>query len=248
MEYNYNIFILYILLLLSIILFFASIITLNIIVIIINMLLLLFSISFYYFNDIIEDILFKHTNIIEVFNGYELSGSRNTAVFRNNGRVGALAAALINTDNIDELDKVKLEHLIGSINYPFKLVMHVENIDIKKIIEKLQTKKSMREIELSRIDANDAKNAVRANKIKKEIENIEHDIKNISSGEVPIKISYYVITTAVSDTLLEASEHATMQIKEITAKLDALLSSHSKVLAGNELLALLKLDGGINEA
>jgi uncharacterized protein YlbG (UPF0298 family) len=209
------------------------------------MFVVLFSISLYYFNDIIIDLLFKHTNIIEIFNGYELSGSRNIAIFRNNGSVGAVAAALINTENIDELDKTKIEHLIGSTHYSFKIVLYVENLNIKKIIDKLQTRKSMKEIELSRIDIKDNKNIIKINKIKKEIENIESDIKNISEGEVPVKISYYIMTTAISDTLLEASERANTQIKEITAKLDAFLSSRSTILTGNDLINVLKLDAGV---
>ncbi|MGC8648749.1 MAG: hypothetical protein ACP5UN_00820 [Candidatus Micrarchaeia archaeon] len=239
-----NKYILYILLIISFLLFFISFLTLNALIILINMFIILFSISLYYFNDIIIDLIFKHSNIIEIFNGYELSGSRNVAVFRNNGSIGAIAAALINTENIDELDKAKIEHLIGGTHYPFKLVLYVENLDIKKIIDKLQTRKSIKEIELTRIDIKDNKNIIKANKIKKEIENIESDIRNISDGEVPIKISYYVMTTAIADTLLEASERANTQIKEITAKIDAFLSSHSTILTGNDLINVLKLDAG----
>ncbi|MGC8572061.1 MAG: hypothetical protein ACP5RI_01740 [Candidatus Micrarchaeia archaeon] len=239
MEKNY---ILYAMLAVCAIIAVSSIISLNLYLILFDSILLLLSIALFAFSDIFHNLIIKHSNIIQVFNGYELSNDRSIAIFRSNGKVCALSAAMIDPSNVDELSKDKIEHLIGNMNYPFKLVMKTDKLDIKKIIDKLQTKKSMHEIAISRLNSNNSKHSLYINKLKREIEIIEHDIASISNGTVPIKLIYYVMTVAVADTVLEASERSKSQIKEIAAQFNVMLSSHSSILEGDDLIRLLEID------
>ncbi len=239
MEKNYM---LYLMFAICAIIAFTNLLILNIFLIVVDSAMLLLAISIFTFNDIFHDLIFKHSGIIQVFNGYELTGNRNVALFRANGKVCALAAAVIDTNNVDELSKEKIEHLIENISYSFKLVLQTRKLDTKKIIDRLQTRKSMHEITISRLDIKNNKHIQYMNKLKREIEVLEHDISSINSGSIPIKTIYYVMTTAIADTVLEASEHAKSQIKEISAQFNILLSSHSSIIEGDELIRLLEID------
>ncbi len=230
----------YLLLALSVITAIASILTFNIFVIVTTGILVLASVTVYKLWYIIDSVVFRRSNLIELFNGYELSKDRNSAIRRIDDKISSTTAALLNIDKEHALEKADIENIIAHISYPFKFVMQVEKLNVHKITDKLQTERSLKEIELSRLD--NARSSVRINQLKRELELLQHDINAIKTGDTPIKLTRYVLTTSVSDTFYDAEEKAKSQIRELSSQFDALLKSKSKIVTGNELVELLQFD------
>ncbi|MCL5430445.1 MAG: hypothetical protein M1504_03125 [Candidatus Marsarchaeota archaeon] len=218
----------------------ASLATLNPILIALTATLSFASLFVYKLWYVVEAVLFKHTNIIQVFDGYELSDDRLSAMRHVGGSASATAAAIIYAGKGD-IDKSKLENIITHVNFPFKFSMQVEMLPLEKLVNRLQTKRSEKEIALSRMGSN-ASNLVRINQLKREIEQIEKDIKSITTGETPLRIAYYIFATAVADSTYGAQERAISRIRELSSQFDAVLGSRSKQIGGDELLHLLKID------
>lgn len=235
----------YLLVSLAITIEIISALTLNAVLIAVASLLVLLSIVTHKLWYVLESLLFRHTNLVQVFGRFMLSGDRSSAIRRDSGIVSATTAAMLAIGTKSEIDRKKVENILAHINYPFKFVMQAERLDIAKLLDKLQTKRSMREIELSRIDHSSQRHLPAVNKIKRELEVLGHDIENISAGEVPLRLAYYIMTTAVSESRFDAEERAKSQIRELASQFDALLSSNSRLLQGNDLLQILELDSSM---
>lgn len=220
----------------------ASILTLNIFIIALTSAFILASVVLYKLWYVIDALIFSHTNLVEIFNGYELSRDRTSAIRRINDVISATTVSLLEANSAAEIDKSKIENIIAHINYPFKFVMQVERLNVNKIADRLETSRSMKEIELSRIDQPSNKKTLKANQLKREIEQLQHDINAIKIGETPVRLVYYIMTSSISESVYEAEERAKSQIRELSSQFDALLKSKSKVVTGNELIDLLKLD------
>ncbi len=235
----------YLILALSVIIEAASILTFNAVLIALASIMLFSSVVVHKLWFVIDAFIFRHTNLIEVFGRFELSGDRSSAVRKESGTVSATAVAALEVGTRSEVDRNKIENILAHINYPFKFVMQAERLNIDKLLDRLQTKRSTREIELSRMDHSSQRHLPAINKIRRELEVLGHDIENISAGEVPLKLAYYIMTTAVSESRFDAEERAKSQIRELSSQFDALLSSKSRMLQGNELLRILELDSSM---
>ncbi len=235
----------YLIIALSVVVEAVSILTLNVVLIALTSILLFSSAVVHRLWYVIDSFIFKHTNLVEVFGRFELSGDRASAVRKESGTVSATAVAALEVGTRSEVDRNKVENILAHINYPFKFVMQAERLNIDKLLDRLQTKRSTREIELSRIDHSSQRHLPAINRIKRELEVLSHDIENISAGEVPLRLAYYIMTTAVSESRFDAEERAKSQIRELSSQFDALLSSKSRMLHGNDLLRILELDSSM---
>lgn len=235
----------YLVLALSVAAEITSILTLNPVAIAFTSSMLVSSVIILKLWYVIEASIFKHTNLIQVFGRFELSGDRISAIRRASGKISATTAVVLHVGGKAEVDKKKIENVISHISYPFKFMMQAERLDLEKLLDKLQTRRKMREIALSRVDHSSAKNLPLINSIKREIEVLEHDIESISSGDVPLKVSYYIMTTGVSDSVFSAEESAKAQIRELASQFDAILASKSEQVRGSDLIGLLELDSSM---
>ncbi len=221
----------------------ASILLLNFVLVVFSSIMILLAVITYKLWYVFDALMFKHTSLVEIFDGYELSRDRSTAIRRIGERVSSSAVAALGVGKeVGVLEKHAIENVVAHVSYPFKFVMQVERLNIEKMTDVLHTRRSMKEIELSRLDTGSGKHVLRANQLKRELEQLEQDIKAISSGETPVRLVYYIMTSAVSDTFYDAEERAKSQIRELGSQFDALLKSKSKVLSGDDLLQALKMD------
>jgi hypothetical protein len=222
-----------------------SITTLNPYVIVAASSITLVSLFAYKLWYVIEAYVFQHSNIIELVCGYELKHDRSAAIRYYNGRFSAVAAAHLEVGTEVQLDGKKIENIIQHTAYPFKFSLQVERMELAPLLNKMQTKRSMLEIELSRIDVKKQKNIPHTEMIRRRIEQIDSDIMRISSGDVPVKASFYVMSSASSQNEYDAEEKAKSQIRELSSHFDALLGSRSKKMEGEELLSLLQFDSSM---
>lgn len=219
----------------------ASILTLNVSLIALTLAIAILLIAFYKLHYILESLIFKKTNLIQVLDGYELSGDRSAAIRRIEGNFSATAAALLLSGSEEAVDRNKVESIISNSHHAFKFVMQVERLDINKLLDRLQTKRGMREIELGRLDGSKG-NAAKASFIKRQIEQIDHEIERISTGGAPLKVSQYIMTSALSENKFNAQERAKSQLRELAGEFGALMGAKSEQLIGNDLLEVLRFD------
>jgi len=231
----------YVFIALEVIALALAIFTLNFYLILLSSLIALLAFAVYKLWYIIENELFKHTGVIQLLNGYELSDERIAAVIRQDDLYSATAAAIIESIE-SSIDKDKLESIIAHLNVPFKLVAHIEKLNTKKLLEKMQTKKSMKEIELSKVGQSSGKEVLKANRLKTEIQHLEHELEQISSGGIPLKLVYYIMTSAFANSKYKAVELARAQLRDLTGNFDSVFNSKSRMLQGIELLQMLRFD------
>lgn len=221
----------------------ASILTLNIIIILLTLLVSGALVAFYKLSYIVEAVIFKKTNLIQMIENCELSGDRVTTIRRLNGKFCATAVAFLENSTNEVVDREKVENVIANSHATFRFVMQVEKVDINKLLDKLHTRRSMKEIELSRLtDPATKVNILKTNSLKREIEQVEHDIEKISIGGAPLKVAQYIMTSAISESKLTAQERAKSQLRELVSEFGALIGVKSYILSGNDLVQILKFD------
>ncbi|MCL4389401.1 hypothetical protein M1397_02190 [Candidatus Marsarchaeota archaeon] len=193
--------------------------------------------------DIIEAWIFKHSNIVQVFDGFQLSGSRTSAIAIRSGEYTAVSAVKINSVGAMGVNKDNIEKMISRIGYPFKLVLYVKNFNTNKLLERLQTRKKFKEIELSRIgNRKTGRGMIRSNAIKEEIAYLDNEISQIGGGGIPLELSYYLIVAGHSESKYKAEELSSASLRGVTSEFDATFGSRSSQVTGNELLELMKFD------
>ena len=223
-----------------------SIITLNSYAIAIASVSLLLVLSLYKLWYLIEPLIIKKTNIIQIIGGYELSGSRNSAVRSTAKGFCATAAAALEPPKTD-VERDRIEEVISRTNAPFKFILQLERLNSKRISERLQTKRAMKEIALSKIsDGESIRNAQKIRTLKREIEQLEQDINAISSGSSPVRLAQYILCSAYAESKYLAEEKARSQLKDISGQFGALIGSQPRLLEGNELLNLLAPDSMVS--
>jgi hypothetical protein len=190
----------------------------------------------------IDALVFRHTNLIQVLGNQQLSGDRSTAIRQVKGGFIATSMALLKGDARENVDRDKIESIIAHLNYPFRFVLHVKRLDANKLLDKLQTSRSIKEIALSKIGTNGfgAKDA-KAGMLKREIEQIEHDIRAITAS-TPLSLARYIATSARSESRFAAEEHAKSQIRALAGEFSTLLNSNAQILTGTDLLECLEID------
>jgi hypothetical protein len=192
--------------------------------------------------EIIEAYIFRHTNIVQVLGKYELCGDRQSALYREGGKFTAISAAILDIQGDESLDRGKIENIISHISCPFKFVTQTERINLDKISDSLLTKRSTIEIKLSRLDQSSNSHMIQINRLKREMEVVDRELKALTTGSTPLNVAHYIITSGVSGSALGAEEKAKMQIRGLCSQFEAALKSKSKPVYGEELVALLEND------
>ncbi|MDE1871526.1 MAG: hypothetical protein KGI06_04800 [Candidatus Micrarchaeota archaeon] len=221
----------------------ASLFTLKWILIIVSLTITGLSIVFYKMYYIIEASIIKRTGIVQLIDGNELSGDRTTTVRRVKGNFIATAVAILKNNSKEPITRDKIENILENSHFTFRFIMQIEHIDVNKLLDRLQTKRSMLEIELDKLNDHVTKNnSLKINVLKRRIDQINHELDSISSGGTPLKISQYIMTSAMAANKSSAQEQAKSQLRELVSEFGALLGTSSNIMSGNELLELLKFD------
>jgi hypothetical protein len=192
--------------------------------------------------EIAEAYIFRHTNLIQILGKYELCGDRQSAIYREGGKFTAISAAILDIQGDESLDRGKIENIVSHISCPFKFVTQTERINLDKISDSLLTKRSTIEIKLSRLDQTSSKHMMQINRLKREMEVVDRELKALTTGSTPLNVAHYIITSGEASSALGAEEKAKMQIRGLCSQFEAALKSKSKPVSGEELIALLEND------
>ena len=192
---------------------------------------------------IMDAVVFRHTNLIKVMGQHQLSKSGWVITRRDGSSYSATAIASISNIKNADLSREAIENIISHTTDPFKYSLVINRVDTGKMLEKLQTVRTRKEIELSRIEnRNTGRGQVKADRLKREIEQLGHDISSISVESAPLKLAYYVSTTAVSGNLYAAEERAKAIIAKLSSEFAGALNAEYVILGGQELLSAMEAD------
>ncbi|MCL5099813.1 MAG: hypothetical protein M1158_01685 [Candidatus Marsarchaeota archaeon] len=194
---------------------------------------------------VIESLVIKRTNMIQLLGEFELSGDRESATAIIDSGYSATGAAKVIGAPEAELGRERLEAIVARTGAPFRFVVQVEKFDPKGFVEKMETRRRMREIELSKVtERNSGMGLVKTRRLKNEISMIEHELEAIGAG-LPLRLSAYVATSAAMPTKRAAEDSARAQIRALAAELGA-LGVECSVVTGNELIRLLRFDAVVD--
>ena len=219
-----------------------SLVTLNVLLIGVTSVLALLSFFLCKAWYMIDAKLFEKSGVVQVLNGFELSGDRSAATHTEGGLCSATAAVVVEVLGDKEIDREKVENLIAHVGFPFKIVLSVERLDMKSIFERLETGRVEREIRLSRLQNRESgRGMLLAARLKREIELMEEEIRSMKRG-TPLRLVHYIMTSAISESRYRAEELAKSQARELSAEFDAAFNAKSKVVLGAELVGLMRFD------
>ncbi|OJI07954.1 MAG: hypothetical protein BK997_01495 [Candidatus Micrarchaeum sp. ARMAN-1] len=152
----------------------------------------------------------------------------------SNGYV-AIAASSISGPGNAKLDRDSMESIVSKAEFPFRFMVSIERVDLKNFMEKLQTKKRIKEIQLSRLDRSHQKSAAIEARLRAEISHLSDEIEDFVSGGTPVNVHYYIIVSEYGDNAYAAQNSAKMAIKQVSSLFDSVLGSTSKVMKGAEI-------------
>ncbi len=163
------------------------------------------------------------------------SHDRSCLLSRSDNGYNAIAASSISGSGNGKLDRESVESIISKTEFPFRFMVSIERVDLKNFMEKLQTQKRIKEIQLSRLNKTLQKSAVIEARLKAEISHLSDEIEDFISGGTPVNVHYYVMVSEYGDNAYAAQNSAKIAIKQVSSLFDSVLGSTSKVLKGSEI-------------
>ncbi|MGC8479384.1 MAG: hypothetical protein ACP5M9_01815 [Candidatus Micrarchaeia archaeon] len=221
----------------SIIFLLISLFTGYLYIIIISSLFLLLSILYLHSGHIINNLLIKKSMIIEIANNYVLSQNLLSVVKKDNDFYKGVSVASIRQNGQANISSESIKSLIESIHEPFEFSIFCSEIDKKRIIEPLETKKKMKEIQLTKIK--DGKYD-KISALRREIDIITGEIENIRLSGKAYDVLLLIKAFGSSDSESEASSQSLKTLYRVADSFSAALKLDYEVLSGETLLSLFK--------
>lgn len=214
--------------------FIFSLISFNVMAIVFVAGMLLLSVVYMNSGHLINSLIIKGTHIVEVGGGYKLASNMQSLVRKvENGYIGVSIAVLKPTSTI-ETGSVAFENLLNKVKIPFEFCISLRKVDQKKILDSLETKRRMKELELSQAGS-DYKNI---NMIKRQISTLESEIELISHGDEPIEARIRLRCIAHAETESEASRISLRQVEHVAGIVAASFKLEYTVANGEDLFDL----------
>ncbi len=180
--------------------------------------------------------------IVEIREGVEIPPSQDIVVKKSSS--GYLASVFIGlrlhegpSSKSDQQKAVMMElfeRAISSLRSVTKISIVAANLDLNDQLDTLKAARSLSETRLSQLSLSGQKKAESA-RLEREIAHYTRQIERLSSGEKPMQIVAYAMTTAEGLTREEACARARAQAREVSAVLSGALGASATLLAGDDL-------------
>lgn len=131
----------------------------------------------------------------------------------------------------------KWERAISNIHFPFKYHVLSCGMDVQKVRDELEGKRSYQEFQLSRALQSQGANEVAITNIQRNINMIQTKIDRISQGEKPVATLMYIETIAVGISEKAALDMLDAQAKQLQVALSSMDVDLARI-AGRELYTL----------
>lgn len=205
----------------------------NPLLLILSTLLLLFAMVYDKSSHIINPILSRKANITLSANNYRLSANMNSAVKRSGNGYKSMSIALLlpRSRIINEIEG--FEEIMEKCNVQFEFSINVTAVDAKKFTEDLETKRHLKEIEISQAKPNEYQ---RLNRLKRELSVFDSEISKIMKGDKPVRVALKLKSFGSGTTESEASNDSVRQLERIVDLFVAAYGVNYRMLVGEELL------------
>ncbi|MGC9099022.1 MAG: hypothetical protein ACP5HW_00525 [Candidatus Micrarchaeia archaeon] len=192
------------------------------------------STAYYHSGKLINNLIIKNSRMLVLSKGYELTANGSSAVRKVGDAYESVSAAFLVIDNPLGNISASMQPLLEKVHTPFEFSIEIEELSKKKIIDDLETKMHIKEIELSNARESDAKNL---NRIKRELSFIENEINTIKNGNKPFNVRFKIKCRAESHSMLEAANTSYKNLEHVAGLFSNALDIDYRVLRGEELLS-----------
>ena len=190
--------------------------------------------------------------------GYKIVRTQDSIVKEVNGLfyatgfiTGNLFPYVFKQEAEETMDEAKMlaapdvwERAIMSINFPFKFHVFSSGLDVQKVRDELEGKRSYQEFQKSRAMQSASTNEMTMTELQRKINVLQAKINRISQGEKPIATLMYLETTAIGVSEKAALDTLSSQIKSLQIALGA-LDIDLTLVVGRELYTLFKFNFGL---
>ncbi len=222
--------------------FVASIFTYSIYFIAVTSVLLLFSAIYFHAGHLLNNFLLGHGSVVEIYNGYKLSENIGSAVKRINDSYFSISCALLS--GYGDAHKGELiSSIVSNVDFPFEFSIGLRSVDKARLLEGLETKRRMKEIEITR---SDPKKYDRANSLRRELGVIESEIRGIG-GQKPLTLLVSLKCFARGQGELEASRESLRNVEQLAGTFSSALGFEYEIMKGEALIDQLSLEGQWHE-
>lgn len=222
----------------SVVSLIISIFSYNLLFIALNSMLLLLSSVYLNSGHIINNILIKRSKIIEIYNGYSLSDDL-VSVFKKVGKLFySTSIALLFVEKNFDIKQGAVRTLLENIREPFEFSIVMREIDKKRMIESLEIRRNMKEINLRKLDQ---KLYDKINNLQREIDILDQEIKNIRTSGKAFDILLVLKVTVKSDNEFEAERGSIKNLEHVADIFSSSMNVNYCILKGEELLAFLEV-------
>lgn len=220
--------------------FIASLLVQNGYLSILAALLLLASAVYFHSGHIVNSLLLKCGNVIEIYNGYKLGNDLTAAVKKVGNEYFAVACVLLRGGD-NERNGDRLTSLVHNADCPFEFSLGLRGVNYIKVLDGLEEKRRSKEIEIAR---SDPKKYDKVNGLRRELSLIESDIRNIRGNKL-LALILKLKTFARSESEFEAAREATRNAERIASAFSSALGVESELLRGEQLLSELEVERDI---
>ena len=180
--------------------------------------------------------------IIEVRDGAEIPPSQDIVIRKTpSGHSASVFLGLSLHDSpTSKSDSQKavmmelFERAISSFRCVTKVSIVAANLDLTDQLDSLKAARGLAETRLSQLPPGGQKRA-ETSRLEREVAHYTKQIERLSSGERPMQVVAYAMTTAEGLTREEACSRARAQAREVSAVLSGALGASVSILAGDDL-------------
>lgn len=181
---------------------------------------------------LINSLILRRTGPIEPYCGFRLSRSLRSATKKVGSTYLSISAALLRQAGDMNTKDELVEALVSNMDFPFEFSIGIKGVDKDRMLEGLETKRRMKEIEVTR---SDPQKLDRINALKRELSVIEGEIKNLKE-EKPLSIEAKVRTFGISKSDIEAASESERNAGRLASAFAAMLGFEYEHLKGEALL------------
>jgi hypothetical protein len=212
----------------------------NIYLLVAAIFLLLASAVYMHSGHMLNNLLIGKGKVIEVYNKYKLSESLSAASKKVGNTYFSVSCAILNRVSGDRNGE-QICSIVSNTEFPFEFSIGMRSVDKEKILDGLEERRRLKEIEISRADP---KKYDKANCLRRELGVIEGDIRSIR-GQKPLAMAIRLKTFASSRDENDATIESSQNMERIASAFSSSLGFEHEILKGERLLEELSLERAI---
>jgi hypothetical protein len=201
-------------------------------------LLLLCSVAYLNSGHIINNLVLRKGKAIEVCMGYGLSEDLRSMVKASGNAYIAVSCIAVRSNGAERNGEL-LSSLVRNTDFPFEFSLGMEAINQGKVLDRLEEKRRLKEIEISRCDA---KRYDRMNVLRRELGVIESEIRGIR-GQKMLAMRLKLKTFCTAGSSFEAARTSASNAEKLSSAFSSALGFECETLKGERLFDEVMTNG-----